>query len=77
MNTIAMTGVGFVFACALCCVMKVMILLGLGEPNVLVAEGETYAGWWFTVFFLTMFAGTLAGMVIDTIGFVYRCVNKA
>ena len=76
MNTLLMTVFGILFSIALCCVVKVMILLGLGEPNVLLAEGETYLGWWLTLFFLTVFAGTLAGMVIDATLFVVSLIRK-
>lgn len=72
MATLQMTVFGFLFSIVLCCVVKVMCLLGYGEPNVITAEGETYLGWWLMLFFTTGFAGTLAGMVIDTVATAYK-----
>lgn len=72
MATLQMTVFGFLFSIVLCSIMKVSFMLGYGEPNVITAEGETYLGWWLMLFFTTGFAGTLAGMVIDTVATIYN-----
>lgn len=77
MNTLYMTAAGFVFSMLVCVVMAVAFVLGYGEPNVIPEAGETYLGWWLMVIGTTTLAGTIWGVVFDTIGIVQRLIRKS
>lgn len=77
MNTLYMTGAGFVFSMALCVIISIMWALGYAEPNVIPEAGETYLGWWLMVIGTTTLAGTIWGVVFDTIGIVQRLIRKS
>jgi hypothetical protein len=67
---VGLTLIGMMFATAFCAVLSVFFLFGIGHPNVLPEEGQTYIGWWAMMF------GSVTVSVPGSI-FVAYCLNKA
>ena len=76
MNTLLFGLVGAGFSAGFTAIVCIMCYMGFGEPNYMVAEGQTYIGWVLKVFGSTALSFVLLGLIFDTLGTLQYFLRK-